>query len=245
MKVYIQANRQGMPYSVNGYMAMDGFYQMGFMPRLFTNLAEISPDLERPDIVVGGIRTVQTRLADLGVDWSEINYSPELLPYLGRKIWHDTMDNINAHPEKWPVFVKSLVGKQTVSRVIRGPHDLVGMGSSYENIPVLCSEVVDFVAEWRVFVRYGQILGVKPYWGDWHCQFDPAVIENCLAAYHTAKAGYSIDFGVDRRGQTLLVEVNDGYSLGAYGLDNIAYAKLLAARWAELTGTPDECAFDQ
>ena len=65
MKVYIQANRQGMTYSVNGYMAMDGFYQMGFMPRLFTNLAEISPDLERPDIVVGGIRTVQTRLADL------------------------------------------------------------------------------------------------------------------------------------------------------------------------------------
>ena len=50
MKVYIQANRQGMPYSVNGYMAMDGFYQMGFMPRLFTNLAEISPDLERPDV---------------------------------------------------------------------------------------------------------------------------------------------------------------------------------------------------
>lgn len=41
-------------------------------------------------------------------------------------------------------------------------------------------------------------------------------------------------------GRTLLIEVNDGYSLGCYGLFYIDYAKLLAARWAELTGTEDE-----
>ena len=44
--------------------------------------------------------------------------------------------------------------------------------------------------------------------------------------------------------RTLLIEVNDGYALGCYGLFYIDYAKLLSARWAELTGTEDECAFD-
>ena len=39
-------------------------------------------------------------------------------------------------------------------------------------------------------------------------------------------------------------EVNDGYALGCYGLLYINYAKLLSARWAQLTQTEDECAFD-
>ncbi len=37
--------------------------------------------------------------------------------------------------------------------------------------------------------------------------------------------------------QSLLIEVNDGYALGSYGLFYPDYAKLLSARWAELIGT--------
>lgn len=40
------------------------------------------------------------------------------------------------------------------------------------------------------------------------------------------------------------VQSNDEYALGCYGFFYIDYAKLLSARWAELTGTEDECAFD-
>jgi hypothetical protein len=40
-----------------------------------------------------------------------------------------------------------------------------------------------------------------------------------------------------------MVEVNDGYALGAYGLMPLAYAKFLAARWAQLAGTEDYCNF--
>ncbi|HJG68240.1 MAG TPA: ATP-grasp domain-containing protein [Staphylococcus ureilyticus] len=62
--------------------------------------------------------------------------------------------------------------------------------------------------------------------------------------YVDQPAGFSLDFGVTKTGQTLLIEVNEGYSLASYGLYDIRYAKLLAARWAELTDTVDECAFD-
>ena len=62
--------------------------------------------------------------------------------------------------------------------------------------------------------------------------------------FTTAPAGYAIDFGLTDKGETLLIEVNDGYSLGCYGLVYLDYAKLLSARWAELTSTTDECAFD-
>lgn len=40
-----------------------------------------------------------------------------------------------------------------------------------------------------------------------------------------------------------LVEVNDGFSLGSYGLWHDLYARLLSARWAELVGVSDPCDF--
>lgn len=48
-----------------------------------------------------------------------------------------------------------------------------------------------------------------------------------------------MDFGVTEDGRTILIEVNDGYSLGAYGLEPTLYTRLLTARWAELNGTDD------
>ncbi len=68
-------------------------------------------------------------------------------------------------------------------------------------------------------------------------------MEQCIAQYKSAPAGYAIDFGVTDKGQTILIEVNDGYALGSYGLFYLDYVKLLSARWAELTSTLDECNF--
>jgi hypothetical protein len=33
-----------------------------------------------------------------------------------------------------------------------------------------------------------------------------------------------------------LIEANDGFALGCYGLDPVIYATLLEARWCELAG---------
>ena len=64
-----------------------------------------------------------------------------------------------------------------------------------------------------------------------------------VSEYKSAPAAYAIDFGVTDDGRTLLIEVNDGYALGSYGLFYPDYSKLLSARWAELTNTTDECDF--
>jgi hypothetical protein len=42
-------------------------------------------------------------------------------------------------------------------------------------------------------------------------------------------------FFVTDTGRTLLIETNDGYSLGHGGLVADVYAQLLRARWTELT----------
>jgi hypothetical protein len=57
-----------------------------------------------------------------------------------------------------------------------------------------------------------------------------------------APAAFALDIGCTATGKTV-VEVNDGHSLGAYGLMPLAYAKFLSARWAEMTGGEDYCNF--
>ena len=44
-----------------------------------------------------------------------------------------------------------------------------------------------------------------------------------------------MDFGILSSGETCLVEVNDGYSLGRYdGISGADYTDLLIARWRQL-----------
>ena len=62
----------------------------------------------------------------------------------------------------------------------------MGCGCWDGNYEVLCSEPVAFVAEWRVFVRYGKILDVRLYKGDWKVHYNLSIIENAIKDYVNA-----------------------------------------------------------
>ena len=55
--------------------------------------------------------------------------------------------------------------------------------------------------------------------------------------------GCTFDFGIDENNNTILIEVNDGYSICTYGCDTIKYTKLLYARWCQLHNIPDNLQF--
>lgn len=243
MKVYVQSYKNGIPHNHNFYNAYEGFLQMGFEIVMFNDFEELK-ESQLEDVVVGYVGTVRERLFDFGIITPEIDYPDSISKYLGRKIWRSTINTINSNPDLWNVFVKPVEDKKFTGVVVRSPKDLIGCGTYGTDVDVLCSEILDIRAEWRVFVRYGRILGVKPYKGDWRIHYNPKVIEAAINEYTDAPKGYAIDFGVTADGKTVLIEVNDGYALGSYGLMEIDYAKLLSARWAELTETQDECAFD-
>ena len=86
---------------------------------------------------------------------------------------------------------------------------------------------------------YGKIVGIQFYYGDRDAVYDRETIDTAVRAYPNMPADCALDFGVTEDGRTLLIEMNDGYSLGFYGLEPALYARVLAARWAELNGTED------
>ncbi len=242
MKVYIQSTDKNLPRNYNFYNAYQGFYEMGFEIIMFHTPKKLETSAKN-DIIIGYVSTVRNRLSDFRIQTPDIDYPEELRKYMNRKIWYSKINTINSHPELWPLFVKPVEDKKFTGIVVNSPKDLIGCGSCYENTDVICSEVIPIQTEWRVFVRYGKILDVRPYKGDWRKHFNADIIEAAVKDYVSAPAGYAIDFGVTDKGETVLIEVNDGYSLGCYGLFYIDYAKLLSARWAELTNTEDDCKF--
>ena len=235
----------GIPQSVNNYLAMDGFQQMGWEIVPYTD-AEPVRDHAPDEVVVGHIAAVRASLRALGLPVpAELGYPAALLPFLGRRLWQSTINVVAADARQWPVFVKPMHDvKKFTGVLVRSPRDLMGCGDQYEDTPVWCAEPVQFVAEWRCFVRYGCILDARPYKGDWRAHFDSAVVAQALAAYlPEAPAAFSLDVGCTAAGKTVVVEVNDGHSLGAYGLMPLAYARFLSVRWAEMTGSEDYCNF--
>lgn len=242
MKAYIQCNSKMLPFNETAYNAYLGFDEMG-VETVFFNSRDAFKGARREDIVVGGLGPIKWRLEELGCEYPELDYPDELQNYLGRKIWKSKINTINSNPDLWPVFVKPYIDKRFTGRVINSTKDLIGCGSCYENYDVICSEVIDIKAEWRAFIRYGQLLDIRRYKGDWKVHFDPEVVEHCIRDYTSQPAGYAMDFGVTDKGETVLIEVNDGFAVASYGLFHIDYAKFLSARWAELTGTEDELNF--
>ena len=244
MRAFIQSNKEGLPYNPNAYAAYDGFKEMGFETVLFVMPGEI-PEGDPEDIVVGGIGTVRKALLRFGVDPPEFNYPDSIRQYLKRDVWESTIDAVRLNALSWPVFVKPFQAKLFTGKVIREYRDLTGLVSVIDDKRVFCSEVIGFESEYRAFVRYGEVLDIRHYKGDWKIYPDPEVILSCVNDYVDAPAAYAADFGVTDKGETVLVEVNDGYSVGAYGLGPVMYAQFLSAYWAELTNTEDCCDFYQ
>lgn len=242
MKVYIQCDKTGMPYNVNAYGAMRGFQQMGFETVLYYAPEEIK-DSQRKDVIVGGVGRVKSRLEQLEILIEDIDYPQELERFYGRKIWKTDVQEIIHHAELWPVFLKPLEGKLFPGICVWSERDFIGRFCNGEKLQVYCSELLNFEEEWRCFVRYGEILDIRRYSGTIGRNYDIKAVQKAVEGYLTAPAGYAMDIAVTDHGETVIVEINDGYSLGSYGLDPLLYAKLLSARWAQLTDTEDECKF--
>lgn len=240
MIVYIKTSQDGIPETETEYAALQGFQDLGCKTVFFNSEAELSD--WRPDrLIVAGKTIIRNKLLTYDIEVEDYDYPDELKSFLGRNIWVDTFDNVLSSTQIWPIFVKPIRNKAFTGFVLRNETDVPRLRNTKNNEPVLCSELVDFVSEYRAFVRYGNICDVRPYKGDWHVHFDSDVLDNAVLSFKSIPAGCALDFGVTKDGRTLLIEVNDGFALGSYGIDPIEYAKLLSARWSELVGIHDEC----
>jgi len=197
--------------------------------------------LERSTLVVGGTVAVHLALKQLVVPVPPpLNIPESLLPFAGRKVWTTTLGEIRrqfADGSGGPVFAKPLASaKEFAGTVLATVADLDRVRHLGDDLPLQAAEPVGFASEWRYFVLRGGIVGVAHYKGDCFTHPDAATVRRAVAGYADSPAAYGLDFGVTADGRTLLIEANDGFALGCYGLDPVIYCEMLEARWCEIVG---------
>ena len=143
-------------------------------------------------------------------------------------------------PNRLPVHIKPRDRhKLFTGKVVQGYRDFISLSGVPEDEPVLAQEVVDLVSEWRATVLRGKVLNVAHYKGNALSFPDANVIVAAVKAFTSAPIGYGMDWAVTADGRTLLVEVNDGFALGNYGVRGHQYTSLIECRWRQLMGLSD------
>ena len=240
--VYIEANDDGEFLSVNCYSSYDGFTLLGDYVQKF-HLRDLSQlPLDASTVVHGNIGTVRTALRRIGVTPPEIiNLPSELESFAGRDLWETTLGEIRKL-ENLPVFIKPLrEGKTFTGHVVYTFCDLLETAALADDYAILAQGVLHFGSEWRVFVLKGEVLGIGNYKGNPLIFPDAKRIEAIIAAYENPIVAHSVDVGIDELGETYLIEMNDAYALGHYGLPSVAYASMIKARWDEMCATSTRC----
>jgi len=233
MVVYIRQSKLPSEVSINKYNAQVGAYLQGEEVILYQYFSEIK-QLTSDDTVVDYITETRALLKMMGLDVPVYDYPIELNEFYGRKIYAGILGEIVNIPDNWGKFIKPKAGSKVFTgRVVNGTNNLIGIGLPFD-YPIWISEVVEFIAEWRCFVLDGQVLDVRPYTGDYHVHLDPSVIDEAISCWKDAPVAYGLDIGVTSDGRTLVVEVNDGYALGNYGLSPLNSINFHKARWKEM-----------
>lgn len=193
--------------------------------------------ITRATPVVGTIPSVHGALRQVGVEPPKSDdYPTTLRSYLHRQVTKSTLATLQNRESSNSIFVKPAgEQKKFTGRVIYGYQDLYLPPTISKRTEVWISEIVDWLTEYRVYVINGSVAAINHYDGDPTIQIELPVVLEAINRYRTAPSAYAIDFGVLSTGQTALIEVNDGYSLGAYGIDSESYTRLLFTRWNELT----------
>ena len=228
-------------FSLNRLTARIGFLTLGEEVKMFHEETFDDISLDEHDIVVGGVGFVRRGLKRLGLEMPKIDSIPEsIMEYAGRAVWHSTMGELRRRVNTGEViFAKPRPDRLKAfnGRLYSSFKDLISTANVSDDEPVECSEPLEILSEQRCYVLYGDPIGLRHYAGDPLALPLSDTIRKAVKSYTDGPMGYAMDFGVTADGRTVVIEVNDGYAIGAYGLHPVNYAKIIQARWSEMRGS--------
>jgi hypothetical protein len=94
------------------------------------------------------------------------------------------------------------------------------------------------LSEWRVYVYRNSIEDWKNYSGSIAILPDYNYVESVIYENKlTFPDTYTIDIGILESGENVVIEYNDMWAIGNYGIDNDVYLKLLQHRYNQIMNT--------
>jgi hypothetical protein len=236
MKVYIQSNEDNLPHHFDAACALYGAIDLGYDYKLITYdwLDTINPQLFKTNLFVGSVEFMTKIFNKLGKSPrvpDNSNRDEKIMSLSDAKTLVLSGEKLFIKPKQIKLFTGSVITKDFISCLNPYPDDTeVIVSKPFES---------EIVSEWRCYVKKtlisDPIVDIRCYSGD------PFVTPNkdyILEVFHENilkyPKAYTIDVGILSDGTNVVIEYNDMWSIGNYGIENSEYLSLLKSRYFEI-----------
>lgn len=193
------------------------------------------------DIIVGSVEATKAFWQKVGITIPKyIGYPESLNSFYKRTIKRTRFGKITI--ADLPIFIKPAYDvKLFTGFILDKTTTLSSISMFYDvnnNTAIYTSDVLNIKSEYRCFVHKGKLVGVKHYDGDFLLFPDMSIVQNIIDLYKDQPVSYTLDIGVFKVDHNLydtcLIEINDFWAIGGYGLDGKTYARMLIDRFQEI-----------
>ena len=164
---------------------------------------------------------------------SALNIPPELddEQFLHRKIWqHISKDDVRILAQHHPNLL--IKPGQTPKLFPLTRFDKFALDNIPDGEPLFVQEELHspIVSEWRVFVKFGKIIDIRPYWIDEWTMPDQNIVQ-AMAQRLQKYPAITLDVGVLATGPTVAIECQHFLACGTYGFEGVPMLNLMRVAW--------------
>jgi hypothetical protein len=233
--IYIQSNdKRTLPHHFDCSCAMFGAIESALDYRL-TTFDEVASgkfdQLIRKNLFVGSVEFMREVFKRVGINDVRVPKNSN------RTHWVGTLGEIKRSAQLGNKhFIKPLEIKLFTGFVI-DQIQYTSIQSLPDDTPVMVYDVFkgELMSEWRVYISNHKMIDSRNYSGDFtigpNYDYVQSVIRENKEVFPES---YTIDIGILSTGENVVVEFNDMWAIGNYGVDNETYLRLLRSRYFEI-----------
>lgn len=194
-------------------------------------------EFEYSDILIGSVECSNFFFEQLGITPPQyIGYPDELKEFYKRNIEIVKVKDLD---NNYPYFIKPYKDvKLFTGDVIENDKLFKLFTTYYDNVTedtlLFKSEKINIKSEWRCFIHKDILKGIQFYKGDFTIFPDVNIIKDIIGKYKDSPIAYTIDVGINEFDETFIVELNDMWAIGSYGLNRDIYTRMCLDRMNEI-----------
>ncbi len=239
---YFEINNDGLSMNSDIQKAIDGLsgneYELNMISYSDIVLGKYINIRENPFIC--SFNTMRKLFIDNQIKIEPIDYPEEIMKFSGRRISLFTVEEIISLYKKEVLcgyykncFIKPYITKQFITFWLND--NTLSLLESFDgNTKIWVSQLIDIESEWRIFVHKNRVVGSSYYSGNFKLTPDYDYINDIVSTYKSSPVGYTLDIGMLSHDANTIIEVNDFWGIGSYGLNPERYAAMLIDRYFEI-----------
>lgn len=230
--IYIQSNQEkDRPFFYESASAMFGAIETGkdYKYIAFEELDSLNPIVFKNNLFVGTVEFMNKIFDILNIKERKININSN------RESIKMTLGEAREISKTTPIFVKPIEVKLFTGLVLDSMvQECLHLIPDDTEVLVYDKFEHDILTEYRCYIHMNKCIDIRNYSGDIYTFIDSTYLDDVISSNKNFPIAYTIDLGVLANGENVVIEYNDMWAIGNYGMDNALYLRLLRDRYFEI-----------